>query len=392
MIRTIRSLTGLFPPDFLYLFILLMFLLTTAVSIMDIAAQQTQTSIAATKTMPSSNRSLTYENSTLGITIQYPSNWEKDSYHNKVAFASSLAEGHNPKIIPAGLFVKVDNLPFEIESVDSYISHYVNKLKEHAEISQPIGVSLTSLAGNLAHNVTYSDRIGQYEYRTTDLIMLSGIKKYEITYYIAQGEAKSSNYLPTIQKMIDSFEISIGITGGNPFLTYQNNSTLGIAIQYPSNWERTEDGNGNSVLFLSPSESKSDKVLESLSIKAFPNNVSLSKLADRSINYYKQNYIGFHLIESNLITFKLSLAYMLKYTYTDMLFGKGMRIDIGTTSGNKLYVISYFAEPAKFSLYLPTIQKMIDSLEIQKKNVSNRTLNVDLYANTGNRYFENWCL
>jgi hypothetical protein len=381
MIRTIMSLTGLFPARFLYLFILPIFLLTASVSIMDIAAQPSKTSIAATKTMPSSNRFLTYENnSTLGITIQYPSNWEKDSYHNKLAFfAPSLAEGHNSKIIPVGLFVKVDNLPFEIESVDDYISHYVNKLKEHAEISQPIGVSLTSLAGNLAHNVTYSARLGQYEYRTTDLIMLSGIKKYEITYYIAQGEVKSSNYLPTIQKMIDSFEISIGITGSNPFLTFQNNSTLGITIQYPSNWERTEDGNGNSVLFLSPSESKSDKVLESLSIRVSPNNVPLSKLADRSINYYKQNYNDFHLIESKLITFKHSLAYMLKYAYTDLLFGKGMGIDIGTTTGNKGYIISYFAEPANFSLYLPTIQKMIDSLEIQK-NVSNLTSNVDLYT------------
>jgi hypothetical protein len=186
--------------------------------------------------MPSSSNSfLTYENnSALGIKIQYPSNWERDSYHNKVAFfAPPLAEGHNPKIIPVGLFVKVDNLPFEIEPVDDYISHYVDKLKERSEISQPIGVSLTSLAGNLAHNVTYSAKLGQYIYRTTDLIMLTGIKKYEITYYVAQGEVKSSNYLPTIQKMIDSFGISLGITGGNPFLTYQNNSTLGITIQYP---------------------------------------------------------------------------------------------------------------------------------------------------------------
>ena len=53
-------------------------------------------------------------------------------------------------------------------------------------------------------------------------------------YYIAK-QTKLSSYLPTIQKMIDSFEINIGITNssGNSFLTYQNNSTLGIKIQYP---------------------------------------------------------------------------------------------------------------------------------------------------------------
>ncbi|MDQ6669019.1 MAG: hypothetical protein M3Y53_12455 [Thermoproteota archaeon] len=41
--------------------------------------------------------------------------------------------------------------------------------------------------------------------------MLSGVKKYEMTYYIAK-QAELSSYLPTIKKMIDSFEINIGIT------------------------------------------------------------------------------------------------------------------------------------------------------------------------------------
>ena len=75
--------------------------------------------------------------------------------------------------------------------------------------------------------------------------------------------------------MIDSFEINIGITNsskndttsGNFFLAYENNSTLGIKIQYPANWERIEsEDNDLGVLFLSPSESNSDRFLESFSI------------------------------------------------------------------------------------------------------------------------------
>ncbi|MGB7954303.1 MAG: hypothetical protein WCF23_10000 [Candidatus Nitrosopolaris sp.] len=57
-------------------------------------------------------------------------------------------------------------------------------MTKHAEISEPIGVTLTALAGNISHNVTYSAKIGQSEYRATDIILLSGNKKYEITYYI----------------------------------------------------------------------------------------------------------------------------------------------------------------------------------------------------------------
>ena len=100
--------------------------------------------------------------------------------------------------------------------------------------------------------------------------MLSGVKKYEMTYYIAK-QTKLSSYLPTIQKMIDSFEINIGITNssGNSFLTYQNNSTLGIKIQYPANWQRIEsEDNDHGVLFLSPSESSSDRFLESFSVSS----------------------------------------------------------------------------------------------------------------------------
>jgi hypothetical protein len=100
-------------------------------------------------------------------------------------------------------------------------------------------VTLTALAGNLAHNVTYSAKMGQSDYRATDIIMLSGNKKYEITYYITE-EKKHSSYLPTIQRMIDSFEINIDMTNSainettrnNSFLTYENNPTLGIKIQY----------------------------------------------------------------------------------------------------------------------------------------------------------------
>jgi hypothetical protein len=127
----------------------------------------------------------------------------------------------------------------------------------------------------------------------------------------------------------------------NSFLIYDNNSTLGIKIQYPVNWERLEyDDEG--VLFLSPSESNSDKFLESFSIRVTPsNNTSLSELAKESIDNYGQQFIHFQLIGSKAITFYGKSAYLLNYTFTDKLYGKGMGVDIGTTTGNKAYVLTY---------------------------------------------------
>ena len=56
---------------------------------------------------------------------------------------------------------------------------------------------------------------------------------------------------------------------------------------------------------------------------------------------------------------------MLVYKYTDLVFGKAMAMDSVVTNSDKVYVLSYLAVPAKFSFYLPTIQKMIDSFEIE---------------------------
>jgi hypothetical protein len=80
-----------------------------------------------------SNGFLTYENnSTLGVKIQYPSNWQRDTYNNTVAFfAPSLEEG-NKKIIPVTLIVHVDTMPFQVTSLDKFISQYVDNLRKRA--------------------------------------------------------------------------------------------------------------------------------------------------------------------------------------------------------------------------------------------------------------------
>ena len=164
-------------------------------------------------------------------------------------------------------------------------------------------------------------------------------------------------------------------SSGNSFLSYENNSTLGIKIQYPTNWQRIEsEDNVHGVLFLSPSESNSDRFLESFSVSSRSlfnsNNNNVDELARRAISEHIEHLSDFQLVYTKLITVKDNPAYMLVYKYTDLVFGKAMAMDIGMTNGDKVYVLSYLAEPAKFLFYLPTMQKMIDSFEIP--NIVNR--------------------
>ena len=66
---------------------------------------------------------------------------------------------------------------------------------------------------------------------------------------------------------------------------------------------------------------------------------------------------------------------MLVYNYTnpqDLIAVKAM--DIGTISNdNRVYIISYYAEPVKYCRYLPTIQRMIDSFEIINSSTTTTT-------------------
>jgi hypothetical protein len=127
-------------------------------------------------------------------------------------------------------------------------------------------------------------------------------------------------------------------------------------------------------LFLSPSESNSDRFLESFSVSSNilfnSNNNSVDELARRAISEHIEHLPDFQLVNTKLITVKDNPAYLLVYKYTDLVFGKAMAMDIGMTNGYNVYVLSYLADPAKFLIYLPTIQKMIDSFEIQ--NILNR--------------------
>jgi hypothetical protein len=188
---------------------------------------------------------------------------------------------------------------------------------------------------------------------------------------IFSSSAVSTIYTKHLQQAIAQ-TVTAGTTkptSGNSFLTYENNSTLGIKMQYPANWERIEsEDNDHGVLFLSPSESNSDRFLEGFSISrslSYSNISSLDELASRAINDHIEHLPDFQLVDTKLIVVKGSPAYMLLYKYTDLVFGKAMAMDIGVPNGDKVFVLSYLADPAKFSFYLPTIQKMIDSFEIE---------------------------
>ena len=94
--------------------------------------------------------------------------------------------------------------------------------------------------------------------------------------------------------------------------------------------------------------------------------MNLKEYATSLITYFNKTLTDFNLIESNT---NITLGggnnptYGLIYTYkedgTDY-----KRMEIGTIIGDRIYFIRYNAEEKQYSNYLPTIQRMINSLQI----------------------------
>jgi hypothetical protein len=168
----------------------------------------------------------------------------------------------------------------------------------------------------------------------------------------------------------------------NNFSTYDN-PTLGIRMQYPSNWSPIEYGynsttNNTVARFLSPSKIGSElgnvsgvsgNFVPYLDVFVFDSkNMSLDQIVKGRINYFSNN-TDFAIHESKPFALNngnnKQPAYMLDYSATvggDELFRK---MQVYTIFNSKVYVITFTSQQALFSNYTPIVQKMINSFVLQ---------------------------
>ena len=79
------------------------------------------------------------------------------------------------------------------------------------------------------------------------------------------------------------------------------------------------------------------------------------------------NFHAFKLLELNTNSSILAgkPAYTIIGTYQKPPFGLQQLMEIGTIIGDKAYSIQYIADAPRYTDYLPTVQKMIESLVIK---------------------------
>lgn len=193
-------------------------------------------------------------------------------------------------------------------------------------------------------------------------------------------------------------EVGSASSNNHNTISLYKNTQYNFDVQYPSNWQKIEftqgierGGRNTVVNFLSPSEGTADKFREYFIVKVdelqpeqgfaitSPSSHSLlTEYVNHQINDYKKLYQGFQLTESPTSSLLLllnktdnntspnnySLSNKIVYTYNDATAGKIKIMELYLLKDNKIFSLSFHSEASKYSMYLPTIQKIVDSVHI----------------------------
>ena len=171
------------------------------------------------------------------------------------------------------------------------------------------------------------------------------------------------------QKEFSSSSISNNTTTASDFLTYEN-LLLGIKMQYPSNWTVSSSAlrdYSDVVAFYSPLQNLSDALPAQLvlSMVRYSQNISLDEYTNLSLSALNQSQ-QFIVNESNPFTLANNPAHRIIFSAISPTEQVNFNVmQIWTSIGNKLFILSYNAEAPKFSKNLPIIEQMLQSVEIK---------------------------
>ncbi|MFN6516389.1 MAG: protein kinase domain-containing protein [Nostoc sp. CreGUA01] len=155
----------------------------------------------------------------------------------------------------------------------------------------------------------------------------------------------------------------------NNTLEDYNDTVYGISIKYPANWEKTGTPDritGNVVKFTSPKETETDSYLENVNliIQDLPENrTELEQFTNFYVDEIQQSDANTKILEQGQTQLRNQPAYQVISTLEEEGV-KIQRLQVWMVKNNKAYIMTYTADVAKYSEYLPTAQTMINSLEV----------------------------
>ena len=153
----------------------------------------------------------------------------------------------------------------------------------------------------------------------------------------------------------------IPITSESEFLTYDDLIT-GFGMKYPPDWERSQHID-KSITFLAPRESNSDTNPAGIGIMV----KDIASITQTQLSTLKNLYPDIQVLESIETTFLGHPAHMTIFTATDNTQNLRKAMQIWFKEDTKAFLITYKSDNERFSKYLPTIDKMLNSFYTYKK-------------------------
>jgi hypothetical protein len=147
---------------------------------------------------------LTYQNSTYGISVQHPSNWIKEENHNSTS-PGHIVKFSSPQGTPPATvnIIGGNRLPLNM-SLEEFSAASINNLRQSFPRFNLLESNSTTLGGFPAHRVVYTAEVAPgFGVKFIQVWTIKDARDFIIT----DGSLPSdfSNYLPTIQHMINSF-------------------------------------------------------------------------------------------------------------------------------------------------------------------------------------------
>jgi serine/threonine-protein kinase len=156
---------------------------------------------------------LVYQNNTYGLKMQYPSGWQVAQFNNSAATPTKLVVGFLSPIgvqratdrIPENILVAVENLSSRNMGLAPYTTLQLSLLSEGTQGFNLVESLPTTIANNPAHQIVYTETLEQLALKKMQVWTIKDGIAYLIIY--AADESDYSDQLPTVRKMLDSFEI-----------------------------------------------------------------------------------------------------------------------------------------------------------------------------------------
>jgi hypothetical protein len=177
-----------------------------------------------------------------------------------------------------------------------------------------------------------------------------------------------------LSSMVPNFSVNVNISAKTRMVTYVN-TLNGISMLYPSDWQSSLAGLSfpEIIRFYSPLQNISDFIPAQITIgvtKYTSNGITLPQYTSFVLTLLNKSQEQKQLTvdNSNPIVVGGNPGYRVTFTSSPSLNSTSQlrTMEIWTIVDNKLYTISYVAEPSKFATYLPKVTGMLGSLRIAR--------------------------